>query len=329
MKILAVFTGGTIGSSKIDGVISPDTVNSYRLLDMYSEVDSGVDFTAVQPYNILSENLCVDNLATLYECISSHDLNDFDGVIVAHGTDTLQYTSAYLSYVFGLCRTPIVVVSANYPLGDNRSNGFVNFCAAVNFIRTGEGKGVFVSYTNKGELPQIHRASRILPHLPYTDEVYSILGQGYGEIKKNGFEKNASYVECADEISLAENYRLAERSEVLYLKPYIGIDYPEITAEIKAILLEGYHSGTLNTSGKAFCDFCKKASTLNVPVFLTGACEGFYYESKTLYDELGIKILPSASPVAMYIKLWLLDRKNIVDVYKSCGGDFSYTEYYT
>ncbi len=322
MKILAVFTGGTIGSSRIDGVISPDTGNSYRLLEMYSSIDSSVEFTAVQPYNILSENLCADNLATLYECISSHDLSDFDGVIVAHGTDTLQYSSAYLAYAFGLCKTPIVVVSANYPLEDSRSNGFANFRSAVDFIKSGEGRGVFVAYTNDGEASMIHRATRVLPHSPYSDKVYSIFDEIYGTVNDGVFVKNELYSESDSEISLAENYSLNDNSNVLYLKPYVGISYPEITAKTKAVLLEGYHSGTLNTSGNEFCDFCKKAEILNIPVFLTGACEGFYYESKTLYDELGIKILPSASPIAMYIKLWLLDRDSIMDVYKPFGGDF-------
>ena len=103
MKILTVFTGGTIGSTKSDGVISPDSENSYKLFEMYSKKDKKVEFTAVQPLNILSENMNGKFLTQLYKCISSYDLSEFDGVIVAHGTDTLQYTAAYLSYAFGLC----------------------------------------------------------------------------------------------------------------------------------------------------------------------------------------------------------------------------------
>ena len=97
MKILTVFTGGTIGSTKSGGIISPDSKNSYKLLEMYSKKDKKVEFTAVQPLNILSENMNGKFLTQLYKCISSYDLSRFDGVIVAHGTDTLQYTAAYLS----------------------------------------------------------------------------------------------------------------------------------------------------------------------------------------------------------------------------------------
>lgn len=321
MKILAVFTGGTIGSSKVDGVISPDCRNSYRLPEMYNEVDVGVEFTSVQPYNILSENLDGERLTALCECIRSYDLENFDGVIVAHGTDTLQYTSAYLSYVFGLCKTPIVVVSANYPLEDIRSNGFENFRSAIDFIKSGEGKGVFISYTNCGDNSKIHRASRALPHSSYSDEVYSVSDDFCGEIISGKFVKNDGFSECDDEIFLADNYRLGKRSDVIFVKSYVGMVYPEISTDTKAVLLEGYHSGTLNTSGEVFIEFCRNAKQKNIPLFLTGACEGFYYESKTLFDELGIKVLPKASPIAMYMKLWLLNKENLNDVFLPCGGD--------
>lgn len=322
MKILVVFTGGTIGSSNCDGVITPDKANSYKLLELYSAFDDSVEFVTVQPYNILSENLCSDNLKMLCKCIKSYDLSGFDGVVVTHGTDTLQFTSAFLSYVFGLCKTPIVVVSANYPLENSLSNGLINFRSAVDFIKTGEGRGVFVAYTNCGDAPQIHRASRVTAHSAYSDLVFSVLDEVYGEMHGSFLKKNDRYKENEDEISF-EDYRLEENSRVLYVKPYVGMSYPEINDDIKAILLEGYHSGTLNTSGKNFCKFCKNAEEKGIPIFLTGACEGFYYESKTLFDDLKINVLPPASPIAMYVKLWLLKKENIMDVCLPCGGDFS------
>ncbi len=152
MKILTLFTGGTIACSSKGGVLSPDKDNGFLLLDMYRETDGTVDFTAEMPYSILSENLCAENLNTLWSCVSAHDLSKYDCVIVCHGTDTLQYTGAFLSLKLGLCETPVVLVSANYPLNHRRSNGFENFCAAVSFIKSGQGRGVFIAYKNDGEI---------------------------------------------------------------------------------------------------------------------------------------------------------------------------------
>ena len=148
MKILTVFTGGTIACSSENNVLSPDKENGYMLLDMYRELDRETEFDTARPYIILSENLQAETLDALYYCIGGYDLSEYDGVIVCHGTDTLQYTGAFLSYRFGLCKTPIVLVSANYPLDHRRSNGFENFCAAVGFIKSGQGRGGFCAVRN-------------------------------------------------------------------------------------------------------------------------------------------------------------------------------------
>lgn len=323
MKILAVFTGGTIGSSISGGVISPDEKNSYELIERYSGKRKGVEFTAVQPLNILSENMNGKFLTQIYNCICSYDLNSFDGVIVAHGTDTLQYTAAYLSYAFGLCKTPIVVVSANFPLDDSRSNGFRNFCGAVDFIKSKKGSGVFVSYTN-GDcgITDIHRASRLIAHSPYEDYVFSVSDSVYANCYDCKIEKNLQYREEQDEISMSDCTELEESSDVLYVKPYVGMSYPRVTQETKAILLEGFHSGTLNTSGTELSKFCAEAEKCGVPVYLTGAEKGYVYDSKLMFERLKINVLPKASPIAMYMKLWMMKKDRLDDVYKPCGGDF-------
>ncbi len=323
MKILTVFTGGTIGSTKSEGVISPDSENSYNLLEMYSKKDKKVEFTAVQPLNILSENMNGKFLTQLYKCISSYDLSRFDGVIVAHGTDTLQYTAAYLSYAFGLCKTPIVIVSANFPLEDRRSNGFHNFCGAVELIKSRKGRGVFVSYANCEYFADIHRGAKVLQHTAYSDELYSIHDNIFGEIHGKEFVKNDFYSEQQDEISLADCTELEETSNVLYVKPYVGMTYPHITNVTKAVLLEGYHSGTLNTDGSELTKFCAEAKKCGVPVYLTGAEQGFFYESKLMFEKLKIEVLPPASPIAMYMKLWMLKKDRLDDVFLPCGGDFN------
>lgn len=322
MKILTVFTGGTIGSTKSEGVISPDSENSYKLIEMYSKKDKKVEFTAVQPLNILSENMNGKILTQLYKCISSYDLSEFDGVIVAHGTDTLQYTAAYLSYAFGLCKTPIVLVSANFPLEDERSNGFHNFCGAVELIRSRKGRGVFVSYANCEYFADIHRGAKVLQHTAYSDELYSIHDNIFGEIHGEEFVKNDFYSEQQDEISLADCTELEETSDVLYVKPYVGMTYPQIRQGTKAVLLEGYHSGTLNTYSNELTKFCLDAEKCGVPVYLTGAEQGFFYESKLMFEKLKIEVLPPASPIAMYMKLWMLKKDRLDDVFLPCGGDF-------
>ena len=316
LKITVIFTGGTIGSSRDGDVISPRAENSRLLLDMYRRSGGEAELTVKEPYRILSENLTADRLLSLGDCVKN-SLDGCDGVIVTHGTDTLPYASAYLGYMFGGSSVPIVLVSANYPLADSRSNGLQNFRAAADFIRCAGGTGVFVSYKNTGDgFTTIHRATRLLPQLPYTDSVFSATGACYGRTEGKGFCKNTSYSAVKDEVSFGgEIY-----GDVLFLRAHPCMTLPQLTPQIRAVLLEGYHSGTLPTDVPGFCDFCDEARKKAVPVYLTGACEGFDYESKQSFSRLGIVPLPAASPAAMYVKLLLC--KNPADVLKPCAEDF-------
>jgi L-asparaginase len=321
MKILVIFTGGTISCSSSNGVLSTDESNSYRLIELYSAIDNSVEFDLLHPYTILSENLSGDNLNELYACLKSQNLSEYDGVIVTHGTDTLQYTSAFLGYAFSKSKTPIVLVSANYPLDDERSNGLDNFTAAVDFLKSREGTGAFVAYKNCGEEPKIHRATRLLPHLPYSDKLFSVMDCVYGKVKNGAFEKNSAYREKSDELEF-DKVKIDSCCDVVKISPCIDDLLPKLSQSTKAVLFEGYHSGTLNTSSQNIRGFCQRAESLQIPLFLTGSCEGFNYESKALFDKLKIKALPAASPIAMYIKLRLLDKSAIQDVFLPCGGDF-------
>ena len=301
-KITVVFTGGTIGSSRAGGVISPDAENGSLLLDLYKQKYGAAEFDTVAPYTILSENLCAENLLALRECVSKALQKGCGGVIVTHGTDTLQYSAAYLDFVFGACGVPVVLVSAAYPLEDERSNGLDNFAAAVALIRSGE-KGVFVAYRNAGDsFTTIHRGRDVLPHLPLDDSVYSLFDSPCGYVKGGRFEKNPSY-KPADSADLSGNKLCGE---VLFVRPYVGMSYPEIPQNAKAVLLEGWHSGTLPTGLADFRSFCLKAKQSGVPVYLTGSQTGFEYASKQAFAELGIRVLPPMSPVAAYVMLWLL-----------------------
>lgn len=326
MKILVIFTGGTIGSCNNNGIISPDCATRYKLIDMYKSNGGTAEFDTISPYTILSENLNGEYFNLLYNAIKENLNKDYDGIIVTHGTDTLQYTSAMLSYMFGLCNTPVVIVSANYPLDNPDSNGLENFNIAVSFIASKNHKGVFTAYKNELESGKIHRASRLQNHLAYDDKIYSIDNMFYGEIINNKFIKNKSYKEKPDEFHINEIPTISENSPVLRIVPYVGMRYPQISENTKAILLDSYHSGTINTSNNELKHFCIKANSLNIPIFLTGNKAGFFYESKELYSELNINTLPPVATISSYIKLWLLcECKENIDLYttftKSVGGD--------
>ena len=131
------------------------------------------------------------------------------------------------------------------------------------------------------------------------------------------YRLNKNYNEADDELSCGDFGEMD--SGVLYIKPYPEIKFPSFENNLKAVLLEGYHSGTLNTDNRDFIRFCETAEKNKTPVYLTGDIEGFGYESKKMYEKLKINVLPPMSPIAAYIKLRLI--KDTTSAFLSMGGD--------
>ncbi|MBR6646618.1 MAG: asparaginase [Clostridia bacterium] len=82
MKICVIFTGGTIGSTVSDGWIAPTDEMKYLLIEKYREITGDkTEFSTLNPYTILSENLSFENINLLTETVVSN-LDSFDGIIV-------------------------------------------------------------------------------------------------------------------------------------------------------------------------------------------------------------------------------------------------------
>ena len=328
MKILFVFTGGTIGSAVNADCISLDAQCTYELLEGYRErYEMPFEFDTVSPYSRLSEYSDGHVISALVRFVGRYLERGYDGIVVMHGTDTLQYSAAALGYAFSGTRVPICLVSAAYPLSDARSNGFDNLHGALRFICTAQRGGVFVSYRNAGEAVAIHRATRLLASEAFSDRVASLGGpMGHFDAQWN-FCPNEAYAERADALEPLGAVKLpAACEEILRLQVYPGMRYPALDG-VRYVLLEGYHSGTLNTADVRGHRFFAQARERGIPVFLAGATPGIGYESELAFDSLGIRPICHISPVALFMKLWMLDtvhperRVSANELERSLGGD--------
>ena len=276
MRIAIIITGGTILSEEKSGFF---TLSDSQKKEILSLIPNTVEAEVFSPYFILSEQLDGAYLTALIENVGDRLNDGYDGIVILHGTDTLQYSAAALSLAFGDAAIPVVLVSANYVLSDERSNGRENLLHAIKFIEQKIG-GVFVSYKNNGAKPEIFRGDTLLPHLPYSDTLFSL----NNERKYNPIGK----------------FSLSRECPVLWLRIAPGMVFPD-TEGYKAVLLDAYHSGTLPTESESFVSFCEGCT---IPVYVTGVTSGTQYESAKPFDRLGLNILPETSPVFAYISLW-------------------------
>jgi L-asparaginase/Glu-tRNA(Gln) amidotransferase subunit D len=196
----------------------------------------------------------------------------------------------------------------SYPIEDERANGIFNFTAAVEFIKSQKGKGVYISYKNKNEPTQIHTATRTVCHKEADDEVFSIDSEPFAYFDKkiilNENYQQSSYSEPV------KNAVFSKNSGILSVSVLPGEAYNYDLSDYKAVIFRPFHSGTISTSSEELRNFCKRAKEQNVPIFVINAPDGITYASSKEYNELGINVLPMCSFPAIYIKLWLLASNN-------------------
>ena len=306
MKILVIYTGGTIGSSLQGKWVSLDSSSRQNLIGKYvSKNDENIEFDEISPFSILSEILSGERLTQLADCVNNHLDSEYDGIIITHGTDTIQYSAAALTYLIKKREIPIVLVSSNYPLDSEKSNGNLNFEAAVAFVREKVGKGVFVSYKNSAKsTTDFHYGTRILSHPETFDDLYSLDNNPYAFYQDGNITLNSDFYPIK-ESNFLQKIDFREDSEILVIDSHPGDSFAYDLKKFKAVIIRPYHSSTINTSNKKLIEFSQKAKELGVPIFIVNLRSEFIYETSKLFDELCLIKLPLCSFAAIYIKLWI------------------------
>lgn len=346
MKLLIIFTGGTIGSTEEDGIIDASGRNE-DVLRLFRESPEGMkyrlDIDTVHPYTVLSENLTGRHIRILDSTISEHKEKGYDGIIITHGTDSISYMAAAIDMLFAGADIPIVFVSSDLVLTDPAANGLSNFAAAVDFIdlhmRTGDPDmcGTFAAFRNSDGVTYIHRGSRLLRQAAYTADLMSAEDRFFArQSPGGGFDLKEDHVDRSPGKLLAP---AGDASSILMIEPYPGMRFPELIGmsiigrssgqqdrRLRAVILNTYHSGTFYTDTPEFAEFLKQAEAIGTPIFVSGSGKGKKYLSELSLDNENIYILPKASPVAMYIKLWLayeyaLSREEISGAGRAGAGE--------
>lgn len=112
--ILLIATGGTIASCRTSEGLTPQ-ITAEELLQYVPEVTDFCQVDVVQPFSLDSTNVRREhwlNIAALLE----ENYSRYDGFVICHGTDTMAYTAAALSYLVQNNEKPIIVTGAQKPI---------------------------------------------------------------------------------------------------------------------------------------------------------------------------------------------------------------------
>lgn len=119
-KILLIGTGGTIASIQTEEGFTPDIMGK-QLLEVAPAVSKMCEVDCVQVVNLDSTNMRPGHWILIAETIHEN-YDKYDGFVITHGTDTMAYTAAALSYMVQNSTKPIVLTGAQRPVGEAGSD---------------------------------------------------------------------------------------------------------------------------------------------------------------------------------------------------------------
>ena len=146
-RVLVIATGGTIASAEEGSGLAP-ALTGEQLVAFVPEVAQICHVEVSQVMNVDSTNMRPEGwLAIADEVRRRYD--DFDGFVVLHGTDTLAYTAAGLSYLVQGSPKPVVLTGSQLPMGDPDTDGKRNLFDAVRVACDDAAAGVMVAFGGK------------------------------------------------------------------------------------------------------------------------------------------------------------------------------------
>ena len=296
-KILILFTGGTIGSVKVyDEVLGKNIImQPTEAKEKYGENKNSVSllldaFNSQYPMEViftkehaimeeLSENMTLEKWSYLAKCLKKYNFNDYKGVVITHGTDTLGYVANFLAMILADIEVPLVIVSSNYEVTDIRANGVKNLKSAFDFISNVGLPGVYVSYYYNNDSKIIY-GSRVRQCMQITDDVNGISSHTpmlpLGKVLNNGeFRVLDRELYCKLTANETRKGYLNEigkiNSNVLIINPYVGNNYSNYNiSRVDAVLHTLYHSGTcpcISDSKYGIHAFEKECRKKDIPLY--------------------------------------------------------------
>ena len=187
---------------------------------------------------------------------------------------------------------------------------------------------VGISYCNTGSTPKIYNALGIYNHRPFDDSLYERPYDAYAEaiapvlrecsvIRHVTPDSICTSGTTIDLLSgntdipdpgrdpIQESYTFFDTTcPVCFFQSMPGMQY-HLPDDARAVLIHAYHSGTINTKNPSLLALTERAAQKKIPVYLTGiSTESTDYDSKAVYESLGIIPLPEYSPLVAYMYLW-------------------------
>ncbi len=271
-RISLIHTGGTIGMVKGERGYFPkegylESVLK-KMTDLYADEMPEIDFYEMSPL-LDSSDMAVDDWNRIGEEIAKR-YDSYDGFVILHGTDTMAYTAAALSFMLeGACK-PIILTGSQIPLCEIRSDGQDNLITSI--LIAGSGKINEVCLYFGGRLLRGNRATKMSADglLAFDSPNCPRLAEAGISIRYLPY--NPPKIDTSKPFSLCK----LENVPIGVLKIFPGISFPIfdtlMTEKLKGIVLETFGAGNIPGEGHTLLPIIKKAFLAGSVVTVCSQC---------------------------------------------------------
>jgi len=152
-----IYTGGTIGMvRRSDGALEPAEIEDLLKYTPELNLVAKWDYATLNPPRD-SVDLGPDDWLRLARHIGER-YNDYDGFVILHGTDTMVYTAAALSFLLEGLQKAVIITGAQLPIGSLRNDARNNLITAMELAASGYPQTKEVGVYFNGRLLRGNRA---------------------------------------------------------------------------------------------------------------------------------------------------------------------------
>lgn len=306
-KILMIATGGTIASAEGNDGLTP-AMTGEELASSVPGVKEKCALEVLQLMNIDSTNMRPVQWIKIRDAVMEY-YEKYDGFVILHGTDTMAYTAAALSYLIQNSKKPIVLTGSQKPMGNPYTDARINIYQSILYAIDDNSSNVSIVFNGKAVVGTRGRKQRTRSFDAFESMNFPLLAVMHDS------KIMRQYLETAPSPDQLTTYtQLNDRVFVLKLTPEVKADiFYLLNSDYDAIILETFGIGGIPEYDSSFQEaifhWVDSGKTLAVTTQVPeeGCDMGVYQVGKKYSSHPGILQAGDMTTEAIVAKLmWIL-----------------------